>query len=171
LAPTLSASLAWNRQKQGGQSANSAGVNNSATSTSSSITNNYTWLLSAGWEPDIWGAVRRNIEANVANAEASAALFAATRLSQQATLAQLYFQLRGLDVAQGLLDRTVHDYKQSLQLTLNRYRAGVVSYADVIQAKSQLETAQATMINNHVLRTQYEHAIAVLIGLPLLHLL
>jgi len=122
--------------------------------------------VNASWEPDIWGSVRRNVEATTASAQASAALLAATRLSAQASLAQYYFELRGLDTDQKLLDDTVQEYKKILRYAKNRYASGVDSEADILQAKGQLENAQASAINNGVLRAQYEHAIAVLIGVP-----
>lgn len=171
--PTLAGSVDFTRQNTNSSSSFSSGSNflvanggGGSSGVSSRISNNYTWLLNASWEPDLWGSVRRNVEAVSAAAQASAALLAATQLSEQASLAQFYFELRGLDADQALLNRTVKDYKQSLQLTKNQYAAGVAARTDVVQAQSQLETAQATAINNGVLRAQYEHAIAVLIGVP-----
>lgn len=123
-------------------------------------------LLNGTWEPDLWGKIRRNVEASVAGAQASAAQLALARLSAQASLAQYYFELRGVDADQQLLNRTVVEYKKALQLTQNRYTAGVVGRTDVIQAQSQLETAEAQAINIGISRAQYEHAIAVLIGEP-----
>jgi NodT family efflux transporter outer membrane factor (OMF) lipoprotein len=172
--PTLAGSLDFTRQNTNSSSSFSSGsdflVANGGGGKSSGVTSrisdNYTWSLNASWEPDIWGSVRRNVEAVSSAAQASAALLAATRLSEQASLAQFYFELRGLDADQALLNRTVKDYKQALTLTKNQYAAGVAARADVVQAQSQLETAQASAINNGVLRAQYEHAIAVLIGVP-----
>jgi NodT family efflux transporter outer membrane factor (OMF) lipoprotein len=122
--------------------------------------------LNASWEPDIWGLVRRTVEGDVAAAQASAALLATTRLSSQSSLAQYYFELRGLDTDQKLLDDTVKDYKKILVFTQNQYNSGVAAESDILQARSLLETAQAAAINNKILRAQYEHAIAVLIGIP-----
>ncbi|NNM59004.1 MAG: efflux transporter outer membrane subunit [Legionellales bacterium] len=184
--PTLSGSLGVNRQKGGGGGSNSASSASSALSSSSSSTSSSgsgsgsgsgggfsssgsiftisSVFLDASWEPDIWGLVRRTVEASVDTAQANAALLASTRLSQQATLAQTYFQLRNLDADQKLLDDTVIAYKKSLELTLNRYRAGVDSRVDVVQAQTQLESAESSAINNHISRAQFEHAIAVLVG-------
>ncbi len=172
--PTLAGSLGFTRQSQNTSSSSvtsaltSAGsVTGSRTSgSSSSITDSYSWLLNASWEPDIWGSVRRGVEANSAGAQASAALLASTRLSAQASLAQFYFELRGLDTDQKLLDDTVVEYRKILAFARNRYKAGVDARSDIIQAQSQLESAQAAAVNNGVLRAQYEHAIAVLIGVP-----
>lgn len=133
---------------------------------SSNITNSHALLLNASWEPDLWGSVRRSVEANRAGADASRAQLALVKLSAQASLAQFYFQVRTLDMDQKILDDTVIEYQKTLKLTQNRYNAGVAARADVVQAQSQLETAQAQAINNKINREQFEHAIAVLIGVP-----
>ncbi len=126
----------------------------------------YSDVLTANWEPDIWGQVRRTIESDEAAAQSSAALWAATRLSAEGSLAQFYFELRALDMDQKLLDETVVGYKKTLQITRNQYASGVADQADIVQAQSQVEVAEAQAINNGILRGQYEHAIAILIGLP-----
>ena len=116
------------------------------------------------WELDVWGRIRRTVESNQANAQASAADLEAARLSAQAALAQDYFQLRTLDAQKQLLDATVAAFEKSLDLTKNQYASGVVSSADVLQAETQLKTTQAQAIDVGVARAQTEHAIAVLIG-------
>ncbi|MFI4938672.1 MAG: efflux transporter outer membrane subunit [Candidatus Berkiellales bacterium] len=126
----------------------------------------YNVSLNASWIPDIWGSVRRAVEANVAGVQASAAQVAATRLLMQSSLAQYYFELRGLDGDQKVFNDTVKNYQRLLEITLNQYRAGTVSRANVLQVKSLLELAQVQAIDNGILRAQYEHAIAVLVGLP-----
>ncbi|KVC54023.1 RND transporter [Burkholderia ubonensis] len=133
---------------------------------SGSIGNSYSVGLDASWEPDLWGKVSRTVGAQRAGEAAAAADLANARLSQQATLAQTYFQLRTADALQKLLDDTVASYARSLQLTQNRYAQGVAARADVIQAQTQLQSAQAAAIDNGVARAQYEHAIATLIGEP-----
>jgi NodT family efflux transporter outer membrane factor (OMF) lipoprotein len=116
------------------------------------------------WEADLWGRVRRQIEANVASAQASAADVEALRLSLQAELAVDYFQLHGLDEQRRLLESTVADYQQALQITVNRHNQGVASGADVAESQTQLETARAEAIDLGVSRSQLEHAIAMLTG-------
>ncbi|MGA3206259.1 MAG: efflux transporter outer membrane subunit [Syntrophales bacterium] len=120
----------------------------------------------ASWEPDIWGKVRRTVEASQASAQASAADLESLRLSTQATLAQSYFQLCALDAQKKLLDATVAAFQKSLELTKKRYASGVSSRADVLQAETQLKTTQAQAIDVGVQRAQLEHAIALLVGKP-----
>ncbi|KAG8151492.1 efflux transporter outer membrane subunit [Burkholderia catarinensis] len=133
---------------------------------SGSINNSYSVGLDASWEPDLWGKVSRTVSAQRAGEAAAAADLANARLSQQALLAQTYFQLRTSDALQKLLDDTVKSYERSLTLTQNQYAQGVAARADVIQAQTQLQSAQAASIDNGVARAQYEHAIATLIGEP-----
>ena len=120
----------------------------------------------ASWEPDIWGKVRRSVEASQASAQASEADLESLRLSTQATLAQNYFQLCALDAQKKLLDATVAAYQKTLELTNRRYASGVSSRADVLQAETQLKTTQAQAIDVGVQRAQLEHAIALLVGKP-----
>ena len=122
--------------------------------------------LTAQWELDLWGRVRRGVEAAEAAARASAGDVAAARLSLQAQLATSYFQLRALDAQARLLDDTVGGLKKSLELTENRYRAGVVARADVVQADAQLKSTLVQTIDLGVQRAQLEHSIAVLTGVP-----
>ncbi len=118
------------------------------------------------WEPDLWGRVRRTVEANRASAQASAADLQAARLSAQAQLAQNYLQLRVLDAQQQLLEDTIAAYQRSEQLTQNQYAVGVVPKVDVIQAQTQLKSTQAQALDVGVQRAQLEHAIALLAGQP-----
>jgi NodT family efflux transporter outer membrane factor (OMF) lipoprotein len=129
-------------------------------------TNVYNLPLTATWAPDLWGSVRRTIEGNVANAQTSAANLANARLLAQSQLAIDYFQLRVLDARKRLLDETVAAYQKSLDLTRNRYNAGVAARVELVQAEAQLKSAQAQAIDVGVQRAQMEHAIAILMGKP-----
>jgi NodT family efflux transporter outer membrane factor (OMF) lipoprotein len=133
---------------------------------SSTISNSFDVGLDATWEPDLWGKVSRTVSSQEAGQQGAAADLANARLSAQGTLAQTYFTLRSLDAQQKLLDDTVVAYEKSLQLTQNQYAQGVAGRADVIQAQTQLQSAQAAAIDNGVARAQDEHAIAVLVGQP-----
>ena len=118
------------------------------------------------WEIDLWGRIRRGVEASQAGAQASASDLAAVILSTQAELANDYFQLRVLDAQKQLLDATTTVYRKSLELTNKRYAAGVAPKTDVLQAETQLKTTEAQTIDLGVQRAQLEHAIALLIGKP-----
>jgi NodT family efflux transporter outer membrane factor (OMF) lipoprotein len=108
--------------------------------------------------------VRRSVEAGEANWQASAAQLEAARLSARAALAQNYFALRVADSTKRLLEETVQGYQRSLELTRNRYQAGVVPRVDVVQAEVQVKSTQAQLIDLRVERAQLEHAIALLVG-------
>jgi NodT family efflux transporter outer membrane factor (OMF) lipoprotein len=116
------------------------------------------------WTPDIWGKIRRQIESDKAAAQVSAADLANATLSEQATLATDYVELRASDADIQLLRQTVAAYQKSLQITLNQFNAGVAAQSDVITARTTLEGAQAQLIGAAEARAQYEHAIAVLVG-------
>lgn len=156
LFPTITANGSVTRAS----GASGRGISNPATG----ATNNHSLSVDANWEADVWGRVRRTIEANDASAQASAGDLEATRLSIQAQLAQNYFQLRTLDTQQQLLDRTVADYQKSLQLTQNQYAAGIVAKENVVLAQTQYKSTQAQAIDIGVQRAQLEHAIALSIG-------
>ncbi|HKT67246.1 MAG TPA: efflux transporter outer membrane subunit, partial [Burkholderia sp.] len=161
--PTVGLTASGSRARSGRASSSSG---SSSFGSSSSISNSYSVGLDASWEPDLWGKVSRTVSAQRAGEAAAAAELANARLSQQALLAQTYFQLRTSDALQRLLDDTVKSYGESLKLTQNQYAQGVAARADVIQAQTQLQSAQAASIDNGVARAQYEHAIATLIGEP-----
>ena len=155
--PTLSGSAGVTRSGQGASGTNSS-------TSASGISKSYDLSLSAAWELDIWGKLRRGLEASRAEFEASAADLAAARLSLQSELVQNYLQLRVLDEQSRLLDATVAAYARSLRLTENQYRAGIVPKSDVSQATTQLKSTQAQAIDLQWQRAQLEHAIAVLVG-------
>ncbi len=132
--------------------------------TAGRIITNRSASLNAGWEADLWGRLRRAVESGEAGAQESAADLAAARLSAQAELASSYFQLRILDAQRQLLEDTVAGYRKSLDLTRNRYDAGVAAKVDLVQAETQLKSTLAQAIDTGVQRAQLEHAIAILIG-------
>ena len=118
------------------------------------------------YEIDVWGRVRRNVEANTASAQASAADLETARLSIHAELALNYFTLHGLDAQRQLLDFAITAFEKALELTTNRYNQGVASQVEVLQARTQLEITRAQAIDIGVQRAQFEHAIAILLGKP-----
>ncbi len=116
----------------------------------------------AAWEPDLWGRIRRNVEATRASAQASAADLANVNLSLQAEMAADYFQLRGLDSQIKLLKQTVVDLERQLDLTERRLKGGVATQVDVAQAETQLETVRAQLVDVSVGRAQFEHAVGTI---------
>ncbi|MBV8915430.1 MAG: efflux transporter outer membrane subunit [Acetobacteraceae bacterium] len=148
-----------------GTTTTSPGTSSSFVSTGSGrATNAYALEGTASWELDLWGRIRRQVESDVAAAQASAADLANARLSLQSQLVTDYMLLRSADELKLLLDRTVADYQRAVQITQNQYNAGVAARGDVISAETQLAGAQSAAINVGVQRSQLEHAIAVLTG-------
>lgn len=135
-------------------------------SSNSGVRTTYTVPVDLSYEADVWGSIRHSVGSLAATAQASAAQLENARLFYQAELAQDYFQLHGTDGEKDLLERTVKSYEEYLQLTKDRFNAGVASGGDVAQAQTQLDTARAQLIDLEVARTQFEHAIAILIGKP-----
>ncbi|MGA8150111.1 MAG: efflux transporter outer membrane subunit [Terriglobales bacterium] len=136
------------------------------TKTGAATTNDLILPVDMSYEPDVWGRVRSNVAVYRASAQSSFADLESVSLSLHAELASDYFQARELDAEAQLLDSTVASYERALELTDSRHQGGVASEVDVAQAQTQLETARADDTDVKAARTQYEHAIAVLIGVP-----
>ena len=130
------------------------------------IQNNFLLPVDFSWEIDLWGRVRRTVEASQASAQASQSDLASATLSAQSLLAQEYFLLRTVDAQKKVLEDTIVGYQKTLDLTKNRYAAGVASRADVLLAETQLKSAQAQSIDLGVQRAQLSHAMALLVGVP-----
>ncbi len=126
----------------------------------------YNLPFDASWQPDLFGKIRNSVRSQVYGAQASAADLENTRLTVQSELAIDYFSLRSQDALQELLDSTVIYYQESLKLTQALYETGIDSDEAVAQAETQLETTQAQATGVGLTRSQFEHAIAVLVGKP-----
>lgn len=159
--PTISGGLS-NSRGQGTSASPASGT--ALVSPGAPVRNTDRLSLSAVWEADVWGRIGRTVEANEAQVQAGAADLQAALLSTQATLVQSYLQLRSNDAQSRLLEKTIAAYERSLQITRNRYQAGVAGRSDVAQAETQLRSTQAQAIDLGVQRAQLEHAIAILIG-------
>jgi NodT family efflux transporter outer membrane factor (OMF) lipoprotein len=157
LFPTLAANASATRSK-------APSLANQPSFATGAVNNYNVGLNVASWELDIWGRVRRSVEAGEAGWQASAADLEAARLSARASLAQNYFALRVADATRQLLEDTVAAYQRSLDLTRNRYDAGVAARVDIVQAEVQLKSAQAQLVDLGVERAQLEHAIALVLG-------
>lgn len=141
-------------------------TNNQFTSFNPGLRTLYNLPISLSYQADIWGSIRRSVTASAESAQVTAAQLENARLSYQGELAQDYFQLRGLDGDRALLERTVKSFEEFLQLTKDRFNAGVASGADVAQAETQLAQTKSQLVDLGVARAQLEHAIAILTGKP-----
>lgn len=177
LYPTLTGNASVRRARSAGGSGGFSGTGTDTSATGNSVTffssggsdsaqTHYQPSLTASWDLDVWGRIRRTIESDVASAQASAADLAAAKLSAQAELATDYFQLRSLDEQKQLFEAAAAAYEQSLRITRNQYQWGIVPRGDVAQAETQLESTRAQAIAVGIQRAQFEHAIAVLTGVP-----
>ncbi|MBV8119425.1 MAG: efflux transporter outer membrane subunit [Alphaproteobacteria bacterium] len=164
--PTGTASFQAQRSRSNGSASTGTGSAAFVGTTKGRLSSFFTDQVAASWTPDLWGQVRREVEANVANAQANAADLASARLSAQGTLAGDYLQLRIADELKRLLDRLSKDYAESLRITRNQYAAGTAAQSDVSQAEALWNSTQASAIATGVTRATFEHAIAVLIGVP-----
>ncbi len=164
LYPSIDASANVSRAGNGRSSGSSG--SGATSSGSGGPSNQYTLQGNVTWEADLWGRVRRSVQAEDAAALASAATLAGTRLSQQSVLAQTYFQLRVTDELRVLFERTLTSFERSLRLTQNRYEAGLAPRADVAVAQTQLENGRASLLDISQQRILLENALALLIGVP-----
>ncbi len=144
----------------------SASSSSSSSSVSAVEYPEYSLPFDASWTPDLFGRVRNTVRSNVASAQASAADLENTRLTAQAELAVDYYELRTQDSLKQLLDATVVAYRESLNLTQALYETGIDNDEAVAQAETQLKSTEALDTNLGILRAQYEHAIALLVGQP-----
>jgi NodT family efflux transporter outer membrane factor (OMF) lipoprotein len=178
LFPSLSANGSFTRSGTGTPGLSQAITTGSGTVTTSSSSSNgktitpvttrniYSVGGQASWTLDVWGRIRRQIESDVARAQASAADVAAARLSAQITLAEDYFQLRAAEEQGRLYKTDIEDFKNALTITQNQVKAGITTLADVYAAETQLESTEASAVNVELTRAKFEHAIAVLTGKP-----
>jgi NodT family efflux transporter outer membrane factor (OMF) lipoprotein len=160
LFPTVSLDAGADR----GRSASASSVSSSGSSSGARLRNTYQASLGASWEPDLWGRLRGGVESASASAAASQADLASATLSAQGELVVNYLNLRETDVQSELLQATIAGYQRVRQITQNRYDAGVIPKTDLLQAETQLASAQADQIGLQRQRAQLEHAIAVLVG-------
>ncbi len=163
LLPTITASGTAQRSKSAARSSSSSSSTIIPT-LSSGPTNSFSASLGASWTPDFWGRVRRQTEADVASAQASAADLALAKLSTQSELAQTYIQLRIADERIRLRENAVEAYRRTLTIAQNKYKVGIVARSDVISAQALLDSARAQALDASIQRAQLEHAIAVLVG-------
>jgi NodT family efflux transporter outer membrane factor (OMF) lipoprotein len=160
LYPTLTTSPTFTRSRASGNLGTTANGNFTG-GAQSSITS---LPVTASWAPDLWGRVRNTIREMQYNAQLSAADLENERLTEQATLAEVYFEIRGQDALQALYQNTVDADKKALDIARSGYETGVVDQITVVEAENTLHTAESALTNLGVARAQYQHAIAMLIG-------
>jgi NodT family efflux transporter outer membrane factor (OMF) lipoprotein len=158
LYPTVGTAPAYSR------SASSANLGSSPTANPGKVSSLGSLPFDVSWEPDLWGRVRNTIREEQYNAQLSAADLENEKLTEQASLAEFFFEIRGQDALQKILNDTVEADKKALELTRARYETGVDDRISVAEAESTLESVQSQATNLGVARAQFEHAIAVLTG-------
>ena len=135
-----------------------------ATSTPQLQSTLYSLPLEASWEPDLWGKVRNTVRQAQYAAQVSAADLENERLTEQASLAEYFFEIRGQDRLQEIYNDTVAADQKAYDLTRSLYETGIDDEISVVEAETTLRSAQAGATNVGIARAQFEHAIAVLIG-------
>jgi len=158
LYPTLTAGLTGTRSDYGAGAAGATTAPGLQTAVSAN--------LSASWEPDLWGGIRREIESSKASARATDAQAAGVRLSIAASVATDYFELRQADLDIAFLVQQQKIDARILTMTQAGLSAGVSSNDDVLFAQDTLELIIAELQTTQTAREQDEHAIAVLVGMP-----
>ena len=163
--PTLSAVPSVTHSRLSGNLSGSTTV--TANGTGSSFTPQstiYSLPLEASWAPDLWGKVRNTVREAQYSAQMSAADLENESLTEQAALAEYFFEIRGQDELQRLYNETVAADQKELDLTRALYESGMTNQISVVQAETALQSAQAGATNVGIARAQYEHAIAMLVG-------
>ncbi len=156
--PTVTANPALSKTAGGATTASvTNGVKNSS---------DYSLPIDVSWEPDLWGRIRNTVREYQAAAQVSAADLEHERLTEEADLAESYFELRGQDALQDLYNRTIEADQKSLDLTRTLFDVGIDSAESVAEADVTLKNAEATAVGIASNRALYEHAIATLIGQP-----
>jgi NodT family efflux transporter outer membrane factor (OMF) lipoprotein len=169
--PTVSIGPSYTRSQTSstiGSGGNSGGgtVVTSTTSSGGQQSQSFVLPLEVSWAPDLWDKVRNTVRSNQYNAQLSAADLENERLTEQASLAQFFFEIRGQDALQQILNATVDADQKAVDSEQARYDTGVDDEISLVEAKTTLAQAQSAAINLGVARAQYEHAIAMLVGKP-----
>jgi NodT family efflux transporter outer membrane factor (OMF) lipoprotein len=156
--PTASATPFYTRSQSSGNLTNSSNAN------PGKLSSLYALPATISWEPDLWGKIRNEVRAARYNSQVSAADLENERLSEQIALAEYFFEIRGQDALIRLYAATIAADKNAVQLTQTQYETGIGDRISVVEAQATLQTAESNATNLGILRAQYEHAIAVLVG-------
>jgi NodT family efflux transporter outer membrane factor (OMF) lipoprotein len=160
--PTVAVGPSITRSRSPGGAVTVAG--GAGTAGGQGATNFITLPADATWVPDLWGKVRNTVHQAQYSAQISAADLENERLTEQTSLATFFFEIRGQDALQQILDATVAADQKSLELARSQFETGLSDRIAVVQAESTLQSAQSAATNLGVARAQFEHAIATLIG-------
>jgi NodT family efflux transporter outer membrane factor (OMF) lipoprotein len=158
--PTVTTGPSWNRSKTSGN------LGRSSTANAGSTASTWALPLDISWTPDFFGKIRNEVREAEYGAQVSAADLENEKLIEQATLAETYFQLRGQDALEKVLNDTVESDKKALELNKTLFETGINDYLSVAAAESTLKSAESAALNVGVARAQFEHAIAMLLGKP-----
>jgi len=160
--PTVSVGGSYTRSR----TSSNVGSSASGGTSGGKQTQVFSFPADVSWEPDLWGKVRNTVRASQYTAQLTAADLENERLTEQASLAQYFFEIHGQDALQQILNDTVNADKKALEVVRSSYDAGIADQISVVEAQTTLESAQSSAINIGIARAQYEHAIAMLIGKP-----
>ena len=156
--PTVTVGPSWNRARSSSNLRNSSQANTGTTSTLWSAP------MDVSWTPDFWGKIRNEVREAQYSSQASDADLELEKLTEQASLAEYYFEIRGQDMLQQILNETVAADQKALDATQGAFDAGTGDYISVVEARATLQSAQSSAINVGLSRAQFEHAIAMLVG-------
>jgi NodT family efflux transporter outer membrane factor (OMF) lipoprotein len=164
--PTLSVAPAVTHSRASANlGASTANTTITGTTTTPQLTSTlYSLPVEASWEPDLWGKIRNTVRQAQYAAQVSAADMENERLTEQASLAEYFFEIRGQDELQKIYNETVEADKKALELNQAAYETGVGDQISVVEAETTLQSAEAGATNVGIARAQYEHAIAMLVG-------
>ena len=156
--PTITTTDTWNRSRT------SSNQRVSSTTNTGNAASLWNLPISISWAPDFWGKVRSQVDNATSNAQVSAANLENAKLIQQSLLAQYFFEIRGQDNLQTILDGTVAADQKLLDYAQAQFDTGIGTYVAVTQARTTLNSAKAQATAVGLLRNQYEHAMAMLLG-------
>ncbi len=163
--PTVGTTPAISQQRSSSNLSNAGNTNGSGVVVNTGSTSNlYSLPLDVSWAPDLWGKVRNEVRNASYTAQVNAADLENERLTEQASLAEYFFEIHGQDALIKLYADTVAADQKALALTKGLYEIGIDDKISVVEAQNTLEAAESAATNLGVARAQYEHAIAVLIG-------
>jgi NodT family efflux transporter outer membrane factor (OMF) lipoprotein len=170
--PTVTTSPSYQRSRASANLSNTYNTNGAGNGTSSSgqATNSgqqstiWSFPVNVSWVPDIWGKIRNLVREEQFAAQVSAADLENEKLTEESSLAAYYFEIRGQDALENILNQTVKADQEALDITKAAYETGVGDYISVVEAQTTLESVESTQINLRIARAQYEHAIAMLVG-------